>query len=77
MVSAQQAAIDTSLPFLLQVAMLMSRLLPVMTALSKISPQPHASPLLPIAYFRKGRKELKQETGAGKKEEKANETNMP
>lgn len=36
-VSAQQAAIDTSLPFLLQVAMLMFRLLPVMTALSKIS----------------------------------------
>ena len=26
---------------------------------------------------KKDRKELKQETGAGKKEEKANETNMP
>ena len=47
-----------------------------MTALSKISPT-SASPPLPTVYFRKDRKELKQETWAGKKGEKANEINMP
>lgn len=75
-VSEHQATIDTSLPFLLQEAMLVTPVAAVMTALSKISPT-SASPPLPTVYFRKDRKELKQEMWAGKKGEKANEINMP